>query len=75
MACAVQSVTTTNTDPIAMPVSTATATCEAMVLEAGTDLMALAGWLLLGSSTAQLVHPMVGAQGNNTAQVTTYKKR
>ena len=73
MACAVQSATTTNTDSIAMPVSTATATCEATVLETGTDLMALAGWLLLGLSTAQLVHPGVGAEGNNTARVTTYK--
>lgn len=75
MACAVQSAATTNIDPIAMPVSTATATCEAMVLEAGTDLMALAGWPLLGSSRAQLVRLLVGAEGNNTARVTTYKKR
>lgn len=45
VACAVQSTTTTSTDLIAETVSTANATCEAMVLEAGTDLMALAGWL------------------------------
>jgi hypothetical protein len=30
---------------------------------------------LLGSSMAQLIHPVVGAGGNDTAQGTTYKKR
>lgn len=61
-----KSATTTNTVPIAMLATTATATFEATILEADTDLMARAGWLLLGSSGAQLVSLLVDAIGDES---------
>ena len=52
-----QSAASTNTVPIAMLATTATVMFEATVLEVDTALMALAGWLLLGSR-AQLARPL-----------------
>lgn len=49
MACAVDSATATNSAPIAVLATTATWTFEATVLVGHTELMAQAGWLLLGS--------------------------
>lgn len=54
------SAASTNSEHIAMLVANATAILEAMILGVCTDLMARAGWVLLGSSRALLVHTGAG---------------
>ena len=61
--------------PLQRVATTATATFEATVLEVDTVLMALAGWLLLGSSGAQLVSLLVDTGGKDGSRAGTYERR